>query len=80
MISTADDAHFKIWDMRSINSRGNQSFTMTFKAGESSLCVGQFNPINEFIFAVAGDSNGNISLWDTRMVKNCLHEFSYHSS
>ena len=51
---------------------------MTFKAGEDSLCVGQFNPLNEFIFAVAGDSNGNISLWDTRMAKGSLYEYEFH--
>ena len=67
MISTADDGHFKIWDLRQTKSSGNNGFTLTYKVAEESLCVGQFNPINEFIFAVAGDSNGNISVWDTRM-------------
>lgn len=73
MISTADDGHFKIWDIRD-----HSKFTLTYKVADESLCVGQFNPINQHIFAVAGDSNGSISLWDTRMPSCELHEFIFH--
>jgi WD40 repeat protein len=59
LISTADDGHFKIWDLRT----DTRKFTMAYKAvsddGES-LCVGQFNPINANVFAVAGSSSGEI--------------------
>ena len=54
LISTADDAHYKIWDVR------EQKATLTFKAAEESLCVGTFNPFIEHLFAVAGDSTGEI--------------------
>jgi len=74
MISTADDGHFKVWDMRDTSR-----FTMTYKSAEDSLCVGQFNPINENLFVVAGDSSGNICLWDMRMQLGALHEFCHHS-
>jgi WD40 repeat protein len=61
LISCSDDGYFKIWDRRISQS------TLSFKSGEDSLCVGQFNHINEFLFAVAGDSSGEIAIWDQRM-------------
>ena len=77
MISTADDGHFKIWDLRRAEG---QKFTMTFKAAEDSLCVGSFNPINEHLFAVAGEESGNISVWDMRMPADAINHFIHHSS
>lgn len=79
LISTADDGHFKIWDLRT----DTRKFTMAYKAvsddGES-LCVGQFNPINANVFAVAGSSSGEIQIWDMRMPQSEINSFSYHSS
>lgn len=54
MISTAEDGHFKLWDLR------QEKATMLYQASEESLCVGAFNPINEHLFAVAGDPSGNV--------------------
>ena len=54
LISTSDDAHFKIFD-----TRDNKAI-VSCKAAEESLCVGSFNPIFEHLFAVAGDSSGEI--------------------
>lgn len=57
LISTADDGHFKIWDLRT------QKFTMAYKAvtdDGDSLCVGQFNSLNQNVFAIAGSSSGEI--------------------
>jgi WD40 repeat protein len=73
LISTADDGHFKIWDIR------EKREIMTYKSGEDSLCIGQFNPINANIFAVAGDSGGNISIWDMRMPKDAINTLAHHS-
>ena len=77
MISTADDGHFKIWDLR---RNEGQKFTMTYKAAEDSLCVGSFNPINEHLFAIAGEESGNISVWDMRMPADAINHFMHHSS
>ena len=63
LISTSDDGHFKIWDIR----KPTNEFVMAYKDSEDSLCIGQFNPINQHIFAVAGDSAGQIEVWDMRM-------------
>mmetsp|Transcript_11746 Transcript_11746/g.19821 ORF Transcript_11746/g.19821 Transcript_11746/m.19821 type:complete len:172 (-) Transcript_11746:9-524(-) len=51
---------------------------MAFQDGEDSLCCGQFNPLNEHIFAVAGDSSGSISIWDMRMKSEALNNFVHH--
>jgi WD40 repeat protein len=72
MISTSDDGHFKIWDLRT------QKFIQTFKAADDSLCAGQFNPLNEHLFAVAGDSSGNVGVWDLRMPAGALNELIFH--
>ena len=69
LISTSEDGHFKIWDVRN----DAKNFTHAFKAGEDSLCVGQFNPINENLFAVAGDSTGQIQVWDLRMTQQAIN-------
>lgn len=42
LISTSDDGHFKIWDVR----KPTTEFVMAYKDSEDSLCIGQFNPIN----------------------------------
>lgn len=78
LLSTSDDAHFKIWDLR----QSTQKFTLACKAGEDgeSLCVGQFNPLNENLFAVAGASNGEIQVWDLRMTQECINSLLHHSS
>ena len=78
MISTADDGHFKIWDLRNATS-GSNDFTMTYQAAEDSLCVGQFNPINENLFAVAGDESGSISIWDMRMPGDAINTLQHHT-
>jgi len=52
---------------------------MTFKAAEDSLCIGQFNPINENLFAVAGDASGSISIWDMRMPGDAINQLVHHS-
>ena len=40
--------------------RKPNEFVLAYKDSEDSLCVGQFNPIDENIFAVGGDSTGAI--------------------
>mgnify|MGYP003764069035 CR=1 FL=1 len=58
LISTSDDGHFKIWDLRC----SSKQFTMAYKAAPDdgdSLCVGQFNPNNHNIFAVAGSGKSS---------------------
>ena len=76
LISTSEDGHYKIWDIRN----SPQSFTHAFKASEDSLCVAQFNPINANLFAIAGDSSGQIQVWDMRMQKQAINLFDDHKS
>jgi WD40 repeat protein len=79
LISTADDGHFKIWDLRV----SPQKFVMAYKAAPDdgdSLCVGQFNPNNHNIFAVAGSQSGEIQIWDIRMQMSEINSSSYHQS
>lgn len=45
-----------------------------------SLCVGQFNPNNTNVFAVAGSSSGEIQIWDMRMPQSEINSFCFHSS
>jgi hypothetical protein len=52
---------------------------MIYQAGEESLCVGAFNPLNEHLFAVAGDPSGVIQVWDMRMPKDAINVLSHHS-
>jgi WD40 repeat protein len=59
LISTADDGHFKIWDLRSSSKNSIMAYHAAPDDGDS-LCVGQFNPINHNMFAVAGSSSGDI--------------------
>ena len=73
LISTSDDAHFKIWDVRT------QKATLAYKAAEESLCVGAFNPLFEHLFAVAGDSSGEIQVWDLRMPQECINSLQHHT-
>lgn len=40
MLSTGEDGHFKVWDLR------QEKPTMIYQGSEESLCVGAFNPIN----------------------------------
>ena len=54
LISTADDGHFKIWDLRTNN------FTFAHKASDESVCVGTFNSLEPNLFVVGGDSSGEI--------------------
>ena len=54
LISTADDGHFKIWDLRTNN------FTFAHKASDESVCVGTFNSLKPNLFVVGGDSSGEI--------------------
>ena len=75
LISSSDDGYFKIWDHRV----SQKQFVFSYKSGEDSLCVGQFNPINEHIFAVSGDSSGEIQVWDLRMPKQEINRFCHHS-
>ena len=72
MVSTSDDGHFKIWDLRT------KKFSLAYKAADDSLCAGQFNPLNEHLFAVAGDSSGNVGVWDLRMPACALNELIFH--
>jgi WD40 repeat protein len=75
LISTSEDGHFKIWDLR----KPTTEFVMAYKDSEDSLCIGQFNPINPNIFAVAGDQQGQIAIWDMRMPKDSIHGFYHHN-
>ena len=78
MLSTSDDAHFKIWDLR----QSSKTFTLACKGAEDgeSLCVGQFNPLNEHMFAVAGASNGEVQIWDMRMPQEAINCLLHHSN
>lgn len=73
-ISTADDGHFKIWDLR----QPEKKFVLAYKDAEQSLCVGQFSPHNQHIFAVGGDATGIINIWDMRMPQEAMHMMAHH--
>lgn len=78
MLSTSDDAHFKIWDLR----QSTKKFTLACKGADDgeSLCVGQFNPLNEHLFAIAGASNGEVQIWDMRMPQEAINCLLHHSN
>lgn len=69
VFSGSDDATLKGWDTRMLPS---PTFTKRFEVGVTSL---QFSPHVEHIVAV-GSYDDNVTIWDTRSMKNSLVSFN----
>lgn len=74
LITSGSDGFFKIWDMRDCGYKP----VLTGQGSDNELNCAQFNNVNKFMFAVAGEASGMIGIWDMRMPEMVLNDVEHH--
>jgi WD40 repeat protein len=75
-ISTSDDGHYKIWDVRSLGA--DNKFVHCYKDSDDELGVGSFSQLNEYLYSTGGELSGVIHIWDLRMTKYFINDLCFH--